>query len=74
MPKVKPLTTRPEWEINLLREIGAAQAMTGESYKEICKRAGLTYDTFMSHMQNPYMMRHGESNTFIETCNKLIGG
>lgn len=73
MPKVKPLTSRPEWERRLLIEIGGAQAQTGKNYKEICKIAGLKYETFIKHLHSPGMMRHGESGTFLETCQKIIG-
>jgi len=73
MPRVKPLTVRPKWEEDMLKEMAAAYVMTGLTVKEICRRGGIKYETFRRHMKEPSMMRFGEYHAFIETCEKIRG-
>ena len=73
MPKVSRLIKQDPREIELLRELGAAQAATGLSCREICRRAGIKYDTFIHHRRNPGQMRFFERWAFLDTCEKLIG-
>lgn len=74
MPRTKQLTARPQWALEKLEKLGGAQAQTGLSYRQICKKAGIGYDTFVSHKRNLGMMRFWEYYAFLEECERLIGG
>lgn len=73
MPRIKPLIRQDPREKEMLQTLGAAQAATGKSYKEICERAGIQYNAFMLHKRNPKQMRHGEYWRFLDTCARLTG-
>ena len=68
--RVKPLIRPDPRETELLGEIGRAQSMTKKSYRYLCKRAGLSYATFMSHKKNIRNMRHGELWAFLDACKR----
>jgi len=70
MARVKPLIRPDPRETELLGEIGRAQSMTKKSYRYLCKRAGLSYATFMSHKKNIRNMRHGELWAFLDACER----
>jgi hypothetical protein len=70
MGRVKPLIRPDPRETELLGEIGRAQSMTKKSYRYLCKRAGLSYATFMSHKKNIRNMRHGELWAFLDACKR----
>lgn len=70
MGRIKPLIRPDPRETELLGEIGRAQSMTKKSYRYLCKRAGLSYATFMSHKQNIRNMRHGELWAFLDACKR----
>ena len=73
MPRVNRLIKKDPREVELLQRIGAAQAATGLSCKEICRRAGLQYETFRLHYRNPGQMRRFEEWAFLDTCERLTG-
>ena len=73
MPKVRNLIKPDPRETDLLREIGGAAAATGKSYRQICKRAGIEYATFMLHKSNVKQMRFGELWAFLDACRKETG-
>ena len=73
MPKVRKLIKPDPRETDLLREIGGAAAATGKSYRQICKRAGIEYATFMLHKSNVKQMRFGELWAFLDACRKETG-
>ena len=70
MARVKPLIRLDPREAELLGEIGKLQAMTGKSFKHLCKRAGLSYTTFMLHKRNVKDMRLEELWKFRDICEK----
>ena len=73
MPKVTPLTRRPEWEREMLADIASAQALTGKSYMQICRTARIQYETFMLHRRDPRQMRMGELHDFLDACERIGG-
>lgn len=70
MPRTRTLIRSDPRETELLGEIGRAQSMTKKSYRYLCKRAGLSYATFMSHKKNIRNMRHGELWAFLDACKR----
>ena len=74
MPRVNKLIRPDLRELQLVGDIGRFQKMTGMSFKQLCKKAGVQYETFMRHLKNPRTMRYGEYWQFVDACKREIGG
>lgn len=70
MPRTRLLIRSDPREVEILGEIGKLQAMTGKSFKHLCGRAGLQYNTFMLHKRNVKDMRLEELWKFRDICEK----
>ena len=74
MPRVNSLVRKDRRETELAGDIARLQGMTGLSFKELCKKAGINYETFMRHRKNIKQMRYGELWRFTDACKREIGG
>ena len=70
MPRVKSLIRVDPREVEILGEIGKLQAMTGKSYRHLCRQAGIPYNTFMLHKKIVKDMRLEELWKFRDICEK----
>lgn len=73
MPRCKSLVRKDRRETDLAGDIARLQGMTGQSFRQLCKKAGINYETFMRHRKNIKQMRYGEVWKFTDTCKREIG-
>ena len=73
MPRVNRLVKKDRREAELAGDIARMQGMTGLSFKQLCKKAGINYETFMRHRKDIRQMRYGEIWRFMDACRKEVG-
>ena len=70
MPRTPPLVHKDPRGVELRGELAKMQEMTGQSYKELCRKGKIEYATFMNHKNNIEAMRLGELWKFKDICEK----